>query len=935
MKRVLLVDDNATNLEYLTVLLGAQGWEVASARHGAEALTVARECHPDLVISDLLMPVMDGYTLLRFWKSDPQLRSVPFIVYTATYTELEDERLALRLGADAFILKPAEPEAFVDRVNQVLDAARTSAPAVPSIPIEDDNALLKLYSGTLIRKLEEKTLQLQEANRLLHLDLEERAKSEALLREREAEILQWTEVMPQIVWVTRPDGWHTHFNQRWMDYTGLTLEESLGHGWLPPFHPDDRPLAAELWAHATATGEPYEIEYRLRGREGTYRWMLGRALPMRDPSGTIIKWFGTLTDIHALKQAEESANLLQTALRESENELRGLAESMPQMVWMADADGRNIYLNQRWVSYTGLSLEESHGDDWIRAFHEDDRQRAMETWQRALDGISDYSVECRIRSAGGDYRWMLVRGLPFRDQRGEIIKWMGTCTDIHDLKELNTRLREQASLLDLAHDAIIVRDLEHRVVYWNQSAERLYGWPAEAVLGRPVTELLYGDPSSFLAAAQLALEKGEWMGEIEQRTKDGRRVTVEGHWTLVRDEDGRPKSILAINTDVTARKQLEMQSLRSQRLESIGTLAGGIAHDFNNLLAPIVMGVGFLQRVETRENVLAVIRNIERSANRGKELVKQVLSFARGVQGDRVPLQLGHILREVEFIVVSTFPKNITFEGRIAPDLWLVDADPTQVQQVLLNLCVNARDAMPDGGRLLITARNAMIDEQYAVMNRGAAPGRYVELEVSDEGSGVPREVLDRMFEPFFTTKEVGKGTGLGLSTVLGIVKGHHGFLDVDSEVGRGTDFKVYLPALAETAEQVTPLLPLEELPRGRGELILIVDDELSILTVTRQTLDAFGYRTLVAEDGARAIAAYADHRDEVAAVITDMMMPVMNGRALIAALNRINPSVIIIAASGLDSEPLETNLPSVKAFLKKPYSADRLLTTLRSVLPG
>jgi two-component system cell cycle sensor histidine kinase/response regulator CckA len=1050
MTRVLVVDDHPVNLDYLSALLRLQGWEVASARHGAEALTVARQILPELIVSDLLMPVMDGYTLLRFWKTDPKLRNVPFVVYTATYTEPEDERLALQLGADAFILKPAEPDVFVARLREVLEVTRTSSVALPAIPPEEDNALLKQYSETLIRKLEQKSLQLEEANRVLQLDIQERIKVEHLLRASEAELRQWTEVMPQIVWVTRPDGWHIHFNQRWMDYTGLTLEESLGHGWLPPFHPEDRPLAAERWARATGSGEPYEIEYRLRGRDGTYRWMLGRAMPLRDLSGAIIKWFGTCTDIHALKQAEERANLVrmagslsrvggwtielpersvtwsderraiheasagftptfedvisyylpehrdqvrrafeacitdgtpfefelpmntaagrrvwvrsigeamrdaagrivrvqgalqdiserkrsEDALRASESELRGLAESMPQMVWMTDAEGLAIYLNQRWVDYTGSSLEASYGHGWSKPFHPDDRTRAEEAWRRAVAGLADYNLECRIRGRDGLYRWMLIRGLPFRDESGTILKWMGTCTDIHDLKEANRRLREQASLLDLANDAILVRDLQHRVLYWNQSAERVYGWSAAEALGRSVTDLIYRDPAPFLAAVDAALANGEWIGEIDQYTREGKRLTAEGHWTLVRDEDGNPRSILAINNDVSARKQLELQSLRSQRLESIGTLAGGIAHDFNNLLAPIFMGVSFLQRVETRENVLAVVRNIDRSAKRGKELVRQVLSFARGVDGNRVALDLGHIVREVELILRSTFPKNIALRLDVAKNLFLVDADPTQLQQVLMNLCVNARDAMPDGGRLTIWARNTIVDESTATRHQDVKPGPYVEVRVSDDGTGMAREVLDRIFEPFFTTKAVGKGTGLGLSTVLGIVRGHRGLLDVESEVGQGTTFKVFFRAHGEAVSQLPPQKDAEVVA-GRGELILLVDDEAPVLTVTAQTLESFGYRTLSAEDGATALAIYAKHGEGIAAVVTDIMMPGMTGLMLSAELQRINPNVLVIAASGVPPDGADDPAGlGIKAFLQKPYAAEDLLAVLRSVLP-
>ncbi len=330
-----------------------------------------------------------------------------------------------------------------------------------------------------------------------------------------------------------------------------------------------------------------------------------------------------------------------------------------------------------------------------------------------------------------------------------------------------------------------------------------------------------------------------------------------------------------------------------------------------------------------------LIRNIERSAKRGSELVKQVLSFARGVEGRRVVVQLKHIVHEVEEIARSTFPKNITLRIQLTPDLWPVVGDPTQLNQVLLNLCVNARDAMPNGGQLTLTASNAVIDEQYAVMNKEVASGRYVRVEVTDDGMGIAPDLIDRIFEPFFTTKAVGQGTGLGLSTTQGIVRSHGGFLSVYSEPGKGSTFKVYLPARIEGASSVAADEPERLLPRGRGELILLVDDEPSILSVTRQTLETFGYRVITAEDGAQATAKYALSRDAIALVLTDMMMPVMDGPALIAALRQINPQVAIIAASGLSANgPVaRAAVAGIQHFLAKPYTAEALLRLVRKVL--
>ncbi len=508
-------------------------------------------------------------------------------------------------------------------------------------------------------------------------------------------------------------------------------------------------------------------------------------------------------------------------------------------------------------------------------------------------------------------------------------------SEIAQRRKAEAKLREQAALLDVAHDAIVVRSLDHRITYWNRGSERLYGWTGAEAVGRGLKDFLLIDTTDFVDAERALSAQDKWSGEIQYTSKEGRLVTVVGSWTLLRDEDGRPTSILSIDTDVTERKQLEAQFLRSQRVESIGTLAGGIAHDLNNLLAPIVMGVDLLRDSISDESARMVVRNIERSAKRGSELVKQVLSFARGVEAARAAVNLRHVVRDTEAMAESTFPKNIRIESLIPQDLWLVTCDPTQLGQVLLNLCVNARDAMPGGGRIAITASNVTLDPQLAAMNQGVPPGPYVCVEVADTGMGIAKVILARIFDPFFTTKEPGQGTGLGLSTVLGIVRSHGGFVTVDSTVGQGSRFKVYFPAQTQEAVDALSVHPFVVPARGQGECVLVVDDETSILEITRQTLEAFGYRVLAAEDGAQAIALYAQHRTEVSVVITDMMMPVMDGPALIAALRGMDPAVRIIATSGFNGQdnPGRAKAAGVRAFLHKPYSADTMLTLLRRIL--
>jgi CheY-like chemotaxis protein len=368
-------------------------------------------------------------------------------------------------------------------------------------------------------------------------------------------------------------------------------------------------------------------------------------------------------------------------------------------------------------------------------------------------------------------------------------------------------------------------------------------------------------------------------------------------------------------------------------MESIGTLAGGIAHDLNNALSPIITSIDLLKlRFKDKEST-ELISIIGASAQRGADMVRQVLSFARGVEGKRMELQIRHLVKEMEQIANDTFLKHIHVRTAIPSDLWTVLGDPTQIHQVLLNLCVNARDAMPNGGTLSITAENVTLDPQYAGMNADARPGPYVAIQVEDTGTGMPAAIVDKIFEPFFTTKEVGKGTGLGLSTSLAIVKTHGGFIRVYSEMGRGTRFKVYLPGSSGGAGETVAEVE-QQMPRGNGERILVIDDEDSVRRITRQTLETFGYEVILASDGTEAIGIYAKRSGQIAAVITDMTMPIMDGPATIQVLRRLNPEVKIIAASGLSNTGrAQATVQGVHYFLPKPYTAEALLQTLRKLL--
>ena len=502
------------------------------------------------------------------------------------------------------------------------------------------------------------------------------------------------------------------------------------------------------------------------------------------------------------------------------------------------------------------------------------------------------------------------------------------------LRESEARFRELAENID---EVFWVTDpLKQQILYispayetiWQRTCASLYAAPGNWL------EAIHPDDRPQVMAALEGQASGDYDETYRILRPDGSVQWIHERAYPVRDEQGQTVRIVGTAMDITASKNLEEQCLRIQRMESIGTLAGGIAHDLNNVLAPIMMSIELLKMQEKNPMRLSVLTTIEGSAKRGAEMVNQVLSFARGVEGQQLEVQVGHLLREIKKIANETFLKNIHVSCDVPSELWVVKGDPTQLHQVLLNLCVNARDAMPSGGRLSLAASNLMLDEQYAGMNIEAKPGPHVCIQVEDSGTGMPQEVVERIFEPFFTTKELGKGTGLGLSTTIAIIKSHGGFVRVYSDVGMGTRFHIYLPAQTEPGA-VGPEAAEPELPRGNGELVLVIDDEAAVRQITRQTLEAFGYRVLLASEGVEATTIYATRQQEIDVVLTDMMMPLMDGPTTIMVLLRMKPELRIIAASGLNANGMVAKATSagVKHFIPKPYTAETLLKTLREVL--
>ena len=634
-------------------------------------------------------------------------------------------------------------------------------------------------------------------------------------------------------------------------------------------------------------------------------------------------------DITGRKRIEDDLRVQVAALNATANAIA-----------ITNPEGTIQWANAAFAALSGYSVDEFIGHNPRELVKSGTQGQAFyqQLWDTILAGRVWRGEIVNRRKDGTQYTEEMTI-TPVRDPRGAIAHFIAIKQDVSDRKRAEARLAEQAALLDRASDAIYVTAMDCTILYWNPAAERIYGWSAAEAVGRKTSELNSVGEDLVAEALAQTLEKGEWIGERHQSTKAGGPVDVLSRLTLLRNEQGRPPSILVINTDITAKKELEARFLRAQRLESIGALASGIAHDLNNVLAPITMSIPLLRESVRDDTARSLVSMVEASAQRGAAIVRQVLTFARGTEGQRVALQLRPLVRDAVKMAQETFPKLIEIVDQSAAELWPVEVDPTQVHQALLNLCVNARDAMPAGGRLIVAAENVTLDAAEAAGLPGAKAGSYVRLRVTDTGTGIPAEVQERIFEPFFTTKGAGQGTGLGLSTVLGIVKGHGGFVRVDSTVGRGTTFELYFPALplAPAARSSAPAQSTPPWPRAEGDLILLVDDEAAVREVARQALEEFGYRVMVSGTGAEAIRWFRASRGEIRLVITDLMMPEMDGPTLIAALRQLDPAVGIVGITGVADAGTAASLKDagLTAIVAKPFTIGELLGAIRQALPA
>lgn len=743
-------------------------------------------------------------------------------------------------------------------------------------------------------------------------------------------------------------------NDRWTAITGVTDAEAKGFGWTRALHPDDCDRVLAEWAAVAGTGSEFKSEYRFRRLDGETTWVLGQAVPMRDGSGVITGYIGTITDVTEQKQTELALRMLSAdrAVLEGDAFYRSVVRNL---VSLLDCDGAFItrrlpgsetllqmvaavedgeFSGPGPFDPTGHPCADSLGGraHIVATGLRDRHPHNAELAAKAYDSYAAVPIFDHRGAAIGNVAVISRHALTHPALTESLLSIFAVAVSAEMSRERGARRFHD--LVEFASDGIVMVDQKGTIALVNRQTEELFGWSRHELIGQSVevlvpTALRSGHVADRMRFTGKASRRpmGPARAGLRARRRDGTEFPVDISLSPIETEDGT--MVVAEIRDITDRLRLEQQARRSQRMEAIGSLAGGIAHDLNNALAPITMSLSMLRSQPQNSRL---IDTMERSALRAAGMVRQLLSFAKGAEGNRAPVDTAHLVAEIEAIIRPTFPKNITIKVRTEPGRTAVLGDATQLHQVLLNLCVNARDAMPNGGTLTVTVGHTDIPE--SAQDAVARAGRYVVLHVADTGAGIPPETIDRIFDPFFTTKGPDQGTGLGLSIVASIAKGHGGFVLVSSAIGSGTTFSVHLPVAAESIE-TAPVVTSDSCPlMGTGETILLVDDEAMVREVGVQLLSRLGFKPLIASDGTEALSLVSRFGPTIKVVITDLHMPSMDGLAFVAALRHLLADVPVIVSSGhLGDTAQAFRGLRVSTILDKPFTQEKLARALQIAL--
>jgi two-component system, cell cycle sensor histidine kinase and response regulator CckA len=655
-----------------------------------------------------------------------------------------------------------------------------------------------------------------------------------------------------------------------------------------------------------------------------------QSLPLHDPGGQYVGCRTILSDVTEREQAEN-------ALRASEEKYRATFNNAAVGIDLVDREGRFLEANETLSEFLGYTREELRNLTIFDVTHPEDAKQTKEAYEALVGGsVATYGLEKRYLRKDGAVVWADTSVSAIRSADGQYRLTVGVIADITNRKKSQELGRRLATAVEQVAETIVITDTKGTILYVNPAFERTTGYSRGEAIGNNPRMLKSGQHDSrFYKHLWETITRGEvWSGHFITRKKDGSLFEEEATISPIKDDQGKIVNYVAVKRDVTKEVSLQRQLLQAQKMEAVGTLAGGIAHDFNNLLQ-VTLGYSelLLQEKSEADPEYADLLKIFRAAKNGAELVRSLLTFSRRVEPKFIPLSLNRQITEVEKLLRRTIPRMIDIQMNLAGDLSETNADPTQVEQILMNLAINASDAMPNGGSLTISTKNAILDEEYCSSHAGANPGKYVLLTIADTGHGMDEATIQHIFEPFYTTKEIGRGTGLGLAMVYGIVSQHGGQIDCLSELGKGTQFEIYLPAVSAEFEPEAELS--EELPAFGTETILLVDDEDLVRELGERILTRNGYTVLTASDGEEGLAVYVREKDHVDLIVLDLIMPTVGGKDCLRKILKINPHAKILVASGYCAgySTKETLELGARGFVGKPFRSKDLLRQVRKVL--
>jgi len=905
MAKILIVDDEKGIRRTLAEFLRSNGYEVIEAEAPDAALQRLQEVEFDVVVTDIIMPQVTGVELLRHIRAaDPHVQ----VVMMTGEPTVETASESMREGAADYLFKPITKEMIL---RSVAKAAKIKTLEDAKRRLEAEN---RVHQENLERLVEERTQQLRI--------------SEERYRNLVETAFDW-------VWEVDAQVRYTYASPKVQDMLGYRPEELLGRTPFDLMPEDEAQRVKTLFEGVVAKQQPFiMLENINRHRDGRMVILETSGTPILSSDGTLLGYRGMDRDITDRKKAEQ-------VFKETQANLIRAEYFSGMMVCHVGLDGRWLKVPSLLCMLLGTAPTEMQTETIQAVMHPDDVANDWSQMEKLLQSdLKSFNSEKRFLSRNGNTLWLDFCCALVTSSSDQPLHFLLYLRDITDHKEKNERLYLQNSALEAAANAVVITDLNGVIEWTNNAFTTFTGYSSAEAVGKKPGDLIKSakhDAAFYRTLWETILAGQVWHGEIINRRKDGSLYNEKMSITPIRNDCGKVIRFIAIKQDITREKEVEAQFIISQRMESVGLLAGGIAHDLNNILSPIFMCLPMLRQEPISKSAQMMLNTIETSIKRGAGIVKQVLVFSRSSEEQKIPLQLRHLIDEMAQVIRETFPKNIALEISCPKDLWPVNGDVSQLHQVLLNLCINARDAMLEGGTLTITATNMEVDYPLSAMLEQIQPGLYLLLEVKDTGSGIAKEYLKKIFDPFYTTKSPDKGTGLGLSTVYGIVKNHGGLVNVASQLGKGTRFDVYLPAVASATVQLltSATKKPDHANKGNNELILVVDDEKPITDAASKVLNTNGYRTVIAHNGTEAISLYATHQKDICLVLTDLVMPVLDGIHAIRVMRKLNHKVKIIACSGLGSSLLVTEALNlgVNAFLNKPYDGVQLLKTVDDIL--